>query len=223
MLGGCLLFSNLGGLSDGDAADAATERAADDAEVKPGPDATSDADLRVDAAAGADADASDPCAPRAGEIVLTTLNQSQTLPLDFANAPKLPLLESKTNECPVNANTADPMPARTVIVLNATGADARLSAWGACTAGNDEVNVVFYARETVPTTPSELALCVEASVAYGGATSPQSGGSGYCHGLTLANGHALPLKACARAVVIFQHDTNPLGPGGPPAAKVELD
>ena len=166
------------------------------------------------------------CSGGPGELAFTTLGSTQVVGTDWANAPLLPALDR--GECPVLADDKSRLPSRSVVVLNATGGPGRISAWGSCSAGSDDIHVAVYARSTPPTTTSELGACTGFSAAWfvdrgsKRTSSPENSGSSYCNGLTATDVN-LTLGPCERAVVVFQHSDELFGTVGPARGKIRLE
>jgi hypothetical protein len=95
-------------------------------------------------------------------------------------------------------------------VQNTAGVPVTLSVWAVCpdTSGEDDAYITFYYGSTVPTSDAARAMCVnaisEGADGYNAYSSPESGTSNWCPGLTKANGGGLPLSACQKAVVFVQ-------------------
>lgn len=100
-------------------------------------------------------------------------------------------------------------PGRYVVVQNTAGVPVTLSAWADCsTVNGGDAFLTFYRRPTIPANDDERLGCAfvvaEGTNGVGGYASPESGGSGFCPGLTKANGGGLPLGVCEKAVVHIQ-------------------
>ena len=149
------------------------------------------------------------CNVSAASVVLTALSTPTTLPLDFSSAPTAyRITTSEGNDlCPSTDDTLGVSPYLGFVVVNDTAAQATLSAWAVC-GKTDDAFLTFYKRSTVPATQAQLENCTgyvaEGSLGAGGHTSPQSGTSSFCPGLTKAKGDGLTLAACATAVVLIQ-------------------
>ncbi|AKU98556.1 hypothetical protein AKJ09_05220 [Labilithrix luteola] len=143
------------------------------------------------------------------DVPLTTVGTLTTLQTNFTSASKGSRF-SASSSCAVT--TIDPskqQPVRSWIVQNTTGQTVTLSAWADCsTITNGDAFLTFYRRPTVPTTDAERLACASAVSeginGEGGYSSPDSGGSQYCPGLTKANGGGLVLGVCEKAVVQIQ-------------------
>jgi hypothetical protein len=102
-----------------------------------------------------------------------------------------------------------PQPGRYYVVQNTAGVPVTLSAWADCsTVTGGDAFLTFYRRPTVPADDNDRLGCAfvvaEGTNAPGGYSSPESGGSSYCPGLTKANGGGLQLGVCEKAVVHIQ-------------------
>jgi hypothetical protein len=100
-------------------------------------------------------------------------------------------------------------PGRYAVVQNTAGVPVTLSAWADCsTITGGDAFLTFYRRPTIPATDVDRLGCAfvvaEGTNGAGGYASPESGGSGYCPGLTKANGGGLQLGVCEKAVVHVQ-------------------
>lgn len=142
-------------------------------------------------------------------VFLATLGTTLTYATVFSTAP----LQSRftdASSCSVTSlNASNQQPAKYWVVQNTSGKTATLSAWADCTkTGKDDAYLTFYRRPTAPTTDAERLACAfaiaEGINGEGGYSSPDSGGSMYCPGLTKANGGGLTLAACEKAVVHIQ-------------------
>lgn len=120
-------------------------------------------------------------------------------------------------------------PGRYWVVQNVSGKTATLSAWADCTNdGKGDAFLTFYRRPTPPASDAERLACAfvvsEGITGPGGYSSPDSGGSMYCPGLTKANGGGLVLSACEKAVVHVQpFDVASTTYTAPPSVKVKLE
>jgi hypothetical protein len=116
-----------------------------------------------------------------------------------------------SSSCAATAiDPANQEPARYLVVQNTTGAPVTLSAWAVCqnTAGiEDDAYLAFYRRPTIPANDTERLACIghiAEGIAVSGYSSPESGSSNWCPGLTKANGGGLTLGVCEKAVVHIQ-------------------
>ncbi|MBN9165402.1 MAG: hypothetical protein BGO98_29055 [Myxococcales bacterium 68-20] len=100
-------------------------------------------------------------------------------------------------------------PGRYAVVQNTAGVPVTLSAWADCsTIANGDAFLTFYRRPTIPANDDDRLGCAfvvaEGTNSAGGYASPESNGSGFCPGLTKANGGGLQLGVCEKAVVHIQ-------------------
>jgi hypothetical protein len=150
------------------------------------------------------------CDTAGSTVVFAAVGDTYALTTAFASAP----LESvfyESGSCDTTTiDTANTRPARYAILQNATGAPITLSAWAVCTADGqqDDAYLTFYRRPTLPANDQERLACTgvvaEGTNGFGGYSSPESGASMYCPGLTKANGGGLTLAVCEKAVVHIQ-------------------
>jgi hypothetical protein len=94
-------------------------------------------------------------------------------------------------------------------VQNTAGTTVTLSAWADCTADGkqDDAYLTFYRRPTRPANDAERLACaaeIAEGIAVTNFSSPESGASSWCPGLTKANGGGLPLAVCEKVVVHVQ-------------------
>lgn len=145
------------------------------------------------------------------DVALGALNTTTTLPTNFAAAPLQSIFVDGSGSCATTQ--IDPnfkQPSRYWVVQNTAGASVTLSAWAVCPADGKQYDafLTFYKRPTVPASDLERLVCTpEISEGINGAagkSSPEPGNSGYCPGLTKANGGGLVLAACEKAVVHIQ-------------------
>lgn len=143
------------------------------------------------------------------DVPLGAVGTVTTLQTNFSSAAKASRF-SASSSCSVTSidpNTQQPV--RSWIVQNTSGQTVTLSAWADCSAaGKGDAFLTFYRRPTVPATDTERLACAfaiaEGINGEGGYSSPDSGGSMYCPGLTKANGGGLTLGVCEKAVVQIQ-------------------
>jgi hypothetical protein len=158
------------------------------------------------------------CDPTDVEVRLSTLNTPVTLTTNFkvAGAPKQLRFPDNGGSCPMSVGTSL-QPYRAVVVQNNSNAPAMLSSWAVCTLvrnamgvaiSADDAFLTYYRGSIVPATPLEREVCtpvvsegINGAGAYG---SPEGNGAGFCPGLTKANGGAIRLNACEKAVVFMQ-------------------
>jgi hypothetical protein len=120
-------------------------------------------------------------------------------------------------------------PGRYWVVQNRTNAPITLSAWADCTAtGTDDAFLTFYKRPTPPANNTERLACYsvisEGINGSGGYSSPDSGGSMWCPGLTKANGGGVTLAVCEKAVVHAQpYDVASATYTAPPSFKIKAE
>ena len=93
------------------------------------------------------------------------------------------------------------------------GTTVTLSAWADCSADGKEGDayLTFYRRPTVPANDTERLACtgvIAEGISVSGYSSPESGASSWCPGLTKANGGGIALAACEKAVVHIQPWSN---------------
>lgn len=161
------------------------------------------------------------------DVPLGAVGTLTTLQTNFAAATKLPVFAS-ASACTTSSIYNSPLePARSWVVQNTTNSTVTLSAWADCTNDNKgDAFLTFYRRPTPPTSTSDRLVC-EGAIAEGvngnpGFSSPDSGGSMWCPGLTKANGGGLVLSACEKAVVHIQaYDDKSTTQTMPPVVKVK--
>jgi hypothetical protein len=169
------------------------------------------------------------------DYAIDTLNVNTTVTLSLASGttarritPSNPGAAAVT--CPPIADTASE-PFRAYVVQNTSGRAATLSAWAVCsstTTRDDDAFLAFYNKSVVPTTQTEFQACSgyvsEGLAGAGGFNSPEAGGSGYCPGLTKANGGGFALPACGKAVVMIQaYSTTNSSYSIPPTLRMKLE
>jgi hypothetical protein len=124
--------------------------------------------------------------------------------------------------CPTNFQTPNE-PGRYFIVQNTAAAPVTLSTWAVCTSPTvqEDCFMTIYRRATPPANDTERRACTgvvaEGLNEPGGYASPERGISGYCPGLTKANGGGIVLAVCERAVVHVQPWSNASTLYPPPA------
>lgn len=195
----CSIFTSLDGLAgdDQDVPDAFVDATTSDVVER---------DATTEEATEASADANDACAPRSGDLAFYEA-ETKIVDLSFGakDAGSGPTLApgNGTNDCPVMLGNGS-LPQRVVIVLNATGREASLEAWGTCGGGPgiSYLSLATYLRDTPPTTPAELTACTNVSARFVGNDNPAGGE--YCGGLYETNGQATKMPACSRAAIVFQ-------------------
>lgn len=143
------------------------------------------------------------------DVPLGAVGNVTTLQTNFASAAKASRFSASSSCSVTSIDPNTQQPARSWIVQNTSGQTVTLSAWADCSAaGKGDAFLTFYRRPTVPTTDSERLACAfaiaEGINGEGGYSSPDSGGSMYCPGLTKANGGGLTLGVCEKAVVQIQ-------------------
>jgi hypothetical protein len=158
------------------------------------------------------------CNPAGVDLQLGQLNAPTTLPTNFklAGSPRMSRFPN-AGTCPMAVDGATSEPYRAVVVQNTMTTSATLAAWAVCKVTRDglgtaiaadDAMLTFYRRATVPATNFEREVCspvvAEGYNAAGAYDSPESDGSGWCPGLTKANGGGIVLNACERAVVFMQ-------------------
>ncbi len=150
------------------------------------------------------------CDTTGADLLFSGVGQMTSLATSFATAPSLSRFV-ESDSC--NYTTIDPAtqrPGRYWVVQNTSGVPFTLSAWADCTADGQQGDayLTFYKRPTIPATDQERLACAfviaEGINGYGGYSSPESGASSYCPGLTKANGGGLTLGVCEKAVVHIQ-------------------
>lgn len=150
------------------------------------------------------------CDNTGATVLLHTLNQTRTFSLAFSSAPAMSRFADSSSCAETAIDPANQEPARYLVVQNTTGAPVTLSAWAVCqnTAGiQDDAYLAFYRRPTIPANDTERLACtgqIAEGIAVSGYSSPESGTSSWCPGLTKANGGGLSLGVCEKAVVHIQ-------------------
>lgn len=163
------------------------------------------------------------------DVSLGSVGTPTSLATNFLSAPVLSAFD-KAGSCDTTVLLPGIQePGRYWVVQNVSGATATLAAWADCTNdGKGDAFLTFYKRPTPPANDDERLACAfviaEGINGQGGYSSPDSGGSMYCPGLTKANGGGLVLGACEKAVVHIQaYDVASTAYTAPPSVKVELE
>ena len=149
------------------------------------------------------------CETSGVDVALGAIGSTTTLQTTFASAPTMARFVD-SGAC--SATALDPaklQPGRYWVVQNTAGAPVTLSAWADCTADGKQGDayLTFYRRPTKPANDAERLACVAViaeGIAVGNYSSPESGASSWCPGLTKANGGGLTLGVCEKAVVHIQ-------------------
>jgi hypothetical protein len=147
------------------------------------------------------------------DVPLGAIGNTTTLATSFGTAPLMSRFGG-SGQC--SATTLDPanqQPARYWVVQNTAGVPVTLSAWADCSVGGkqDDAYLTFYRRPTVPANDTERLACeskIAEGIAVSNYSSPESGASSWCPGLTKANGGGLTLGVCEKAVVHIQPYNN---------------
>lgn len=149
------------------------------------------------------------------DVALGAVGTVTTLATNFAAAPLMSCFSDvgTNSSCAATALDSSKEPARYWVVQNTAGVGVTLSAWAVCADGQqDDAFLTFYRRPTPPATDNERLACtgqISEGIAWGaGYSSPESGASHYCPGLTKANGGGLTLAVCEKVVVHMQAFTN---------------
>jgi hypothetical protein len=153
------------------------------------------------------------CDPTGVQVALAAVGNVSTLTTAFGSAPTANRLFGGT--CPTTlSSTAQPY--RSWTVQNTSSAPVKLSAWAVCSSTvtpyrQDDAFLTFYRRASPPASDVERQQCTgvvaEGLAGTGGYGSPESSGPStvaenrWCPGLTKANGGALSLAVCEKAVV----------------------
>jgi hypothetical protein len=149
------------------------------------------------------------CETSGVDVALGAIGTTTTLATNFAVAPLMSRF-ADSGLCSATAlDPANQQPARYWVVQNTAGAPVTLSAWADCTADGKEGDayLTYYRRPTKPANDAERLACAFAiaeGIAVGNYSSPESGASSWCPGLTKANGGGLTLGVCEKAVVHIQ-------------------
>ncbi|MBX3187998.1 MAG: hypothetical protein KF819_13325 [Labilithrix sp.] len=150
------------------------------------------------------------CDTTGTDVALGTIGQVNTLATNFGAAPQMSRFTDSGTCTTVTITTTNLQPARYWIVQNTSGAPMTLGAWADCTADGQQGDayLTFYRRPTLPANDVERLGCAfvvaEGINGPGGYSSPERGASGWCPGLTKANGGGLTLAVCEKAVVHIQ-------------------
>lgn len=149
------------------------------------------------------------CDTTGTNVFLSTIGTTLTYSTAFSTAASLSRFTGASSCAVTSVDPNNLEPGRYWVVQNMTGKTATLSAWADCTkTGKDDAYLTFYRRPTAPANDAERLACAfavaEGINGEGGYSSPDSGGSMYCPGLTKANGGGLTLAACEKAVVHVQ-------------------
>lgn len=152
---------------------------------------------------GCDSTGVDVVLPFAGTSTTLTVSMQQ-----WAGLPTLPpITDTGSGVCPSSEGELGNQPYIGWVVQNATNSPRSLEAWAVCNGAGDAF-LTFFNRSTVPSTLSGELACTgsiaEGTSGYDALGSPESNGADYCPGLTVANGAALPLPVCGKAVVFVQ-------------------
>jgi len=143
------------------------------------------------------------------DVALGGVGTVTQLSTSFGSAPLMSRF-ADSSSCAVTAiDTANKQPGRYWVVQNTAGTTVTLSAWADCTADGlqDDAYLTFYRRPTVPANDTERLACtgvIAEGIAVSNYSSPESGASQWCPGLTKANGGGIALAACEKAVVHIQ-------------------
>jgi hypothetical protein len=143
------------------------------------------------------------------DVALGPVGTTTALATNFAAAPTMSRFV-QSDACSVSAlDPANLQPGRYWVVQNTAGTTVTLSAWADCTADGkeDDAFLTFYRRPTVPANDGERLACtgvISEGLSTSNYSSPESGASSWCPGLTKANGGGISLLACEKAVVHIQ-------------------
>jgi hypothetical protein len=147
------------------------------------------------------------CDPSGVTLTLAAVGNVSTVSTAFSGAPTAGRLYG--GSCPTTQSTTLE-PYRTWTVQNTSSSPIMLSAWAVCTSvaspyRQDDAFLTFYRRSSPPPTDADRQACTgvvaEGSSGTGAYASTESGGSSWCPGLTKANGGAISLAVCEKAVV----------------------
>ena len=160
------------------------------------------------------------------DVALGAVGNLTTLPTNFAAAPLMSRFTDSGSCAATSLTPANQQPGRYWVVQNTAGAPVTLSAWAVCTASGvqDDAYLTFYRRPTKPANDTERLACayqIAEGIAVSNYTSPESGLSNWCPGLTKANGGGLTLGVCEKAVVHVQ-PYNYLSVSYPPPPTIRL-
>ena len=127
--------------------------------------------------------------------------------------------------CPSSEGELGDQPYIGWVVQNATNSPRQLEAWAVCQGAGDAF-LTFYNRSTVPSTLSGELACTGSIAREPAATTRSARRSrtapDYCPGLTVANGAALSLPVCGKAVV-FAQPWNAKSGSFPPPTTFRID
>jgi hypothetical protein len=143
------------------------------------------------------------------DVALGAVGTITSLATNFAAAPLMSRFADSGSCAATSLDPANVQPGRYWVVQNTAGAPVTLSAWADCTASGkqDDAYLTFYRRPTKPANDTERLACVfqiAEGIAVSNYSSPESGASSWCPGLTKANGGGLTLGVCEKAVVHIQ-------------------
>ena len=143
------------------------------------------------------------------DVALGAIGTVTSLATNFAGATLMSRFSDSSSCASTVIDPANQQPGRYWVVQNTSGTTVTLSAWADCTASGvqDDAYLTFYRRPTVPANDTERLACtgvIAEGIAVSGYSSPQSGASSWCPGLTKANGGGIALAACEKAVVHMQ-------------------
>jgi hypothetical protein len=158
------------------------------------------------------------CGSRRVDFALAQLDSGQTVNLDFQDA-GMAMVFGQTGVCPRDVGDSS-VPVRVYVAQNQTDAPATLSAWTVCATSTESALIALYADASALPKGDALRTCATV-VASGGANdygSPDNHSSGYCPGLTKANGGGLLLAPCEEAVIYVQD--NMIDPDAPAPSKL---
>jgi hypothetical protein len=152
------------------------------------------------------------CDTSGTDVQLGSAGAPQSFALDYKLGPaprfRWQPAEPSSYICPVAELSTSSQPFAAVVVQNTSGATASLSAWAVCDATGDAA-MAFYAGTAAAPASDAARLQCSSAVSWGQSgpetrTSPEAGGSSWCPGLTKANGGAVALAPCDKAVVFVQ-------------------
>jgi hypothetical protein len=161
------------------------------------------------------------------DVALGAVGTVTTLATNFAAAPAMSRFTDSSSCAATSLDPANLEPGRYWVVQNTAGAPVTLSAWAVCTASGkqDDAFLTFYRRPTKPANDTERLACafqIAEGIAVSNYSSPESGASSWCPGLTKANGGGLTLAACEKAVVHIQpYDSTSVSYPPPPTVRLE--
>ena len=127
------------------------------------------------------------------DVALGGVGNVTSLATNFAGAPLMSRFSDSSACASTVLDLANKQPGRYWVVQNTAGAPVTLSAWADCSADGkqDDAYLTFYRRPTVPANDTERLACaftIAEGITVSGYSSPESGASGWCPGLTKANG-----------------------------------